>query len=149
VKVSGFDKFKAGSQTVTITLGGKTATFKVTVGPGPFVGTWEGMMFRQFQGEEGEFPVTLIMTDDTWTISYPPYKDGKITGGYDYRGNVYSGTYTRDSNTGRHATLVLKKAEHSEDWAPPAADIISATQLKITGSNIRAKFGEAVIFTKR
>jgi hypothetical protein len=127
LKISGYDRFKGGNQTITVTLGGKTATFRVTVAPNPFVGTWHGTYIRKnSQGVvEVEASVTLIMSEDSWSVTIP--KAGKMSWGYEF-----SGTYTRDTDSGRHAKLLLNKGDST--FAPGAADILSYSELKLSES---------------
>ncbi|MDR1147849.1 MAG: bacterial Ig-like domain-containing protein [Spirochaetaceae bacterium] len=46
--ISGYDKLKAGSQRVTITVGGASASFTVTVASNPLVGTWRGTSTHRY-----------------------------------------------------------------------------------------------------
>jgi hypothetical protein len=135
LKVSGYDRFKGGNQTVTITLGGKTATFRVTVGSNPFVGTWHGMGDYSSMQSNDEYPVTLIMSEDSWSVSWP--KTEKVFE------DEYGGTYTRDSDSGKHAELLLKKFDRNS--AATAAELLSLNELKLTGGT----FGrDGLILTK-
>jgi predicted small secreted protein len=142
-KASGFDKFKAGSQTVTITLGGKTATFKVTVSPNLFVGTWHGTTKPDSTGKFET--LTFVMTENTWTFTRSGADDGygrpfEITS---------SGTYTRDS--GRHAILVVEKGKGTvgiEDGSNNVT-VLPSGELKFTDD--RSPYGPRfnnVTFTK-
>ncbi|GHV90898.1 hypothetical protein AGMMS50268_14010 [Spirochaetia bacterium] len=123
LKISGYDRFKAGNQTVTVTIGGRSATFRVTVEQSPFVGTW---LASRTTGA-GTYPVTLTMSEDSWAVSWPTI-DGVI------KGYEYGGTYTRDSDTGngKHATL---SQGYVYTEAPTDAQILSATELQLTGNN--------------
>jgi hypothetical protein len=141
VKVSGFDKFKAGSQTVTITLGGKTATFKVTVSPNPFVGTWTWINEKESAPQDTvrTTKVTIQMTEDTWTLTETEIQ---LSGDKSSKDTTYNGTYTR--NSGRHADL-LEKLNPSMKLT---ADILSSTltALKFTGRLIN---DDTVTFTRQ
>jgi hypothetical protein len=132
LKISGYDRFKEGNQTITVTIGGKSATFRVTVAPNPFAGTWRGTYVRKsVKGVvEAQMPVTLVMTEDSWSVSIPKTvgSDGKIYNGYEF-----SGTYTRDTDSGKHAEFLLKKSGYNSGIAPKAADLLSSTELKLTG----------------
>jgi hypothetical protein len=138
VKTSGFDKFKAGSQTITVTLGGKTATFKVTVGPNLFVGTWAWVnMEPKNTGYTAR--VDLQMTEDAWTLTEIVIGDGTS------RDNIYNGTYTRDN--GRHANLVVKDDRFG---TKRSADIISLEPLVLKLAGFRSSVdNEQVRLTKR
>jgi hypothetical protein len=140
VKVSGFDKFKAGSQTVTITLGGKTATFKVTVSPNPFAGTWTWINEKETppQNTHRTAKVTIQMTEDTWTLTETVIRLSDNNS----EDRTFSGTYTR--NSGRHADLVEKLNPSMK----LTADILSSTltTLKFTGRLIN---DDTVTFTRR
>jgi hypothetical protein len=126
LKVSGYERFKVGNQTITVTLGGKTATFRVTVAPNPFVGTWHGTWRDTYNGEVRTGPVILIMTDDTWAVSIPKTER---TG----EGHEFSGTYTRDSNNLKYVKLRLNKTD--KRFAPDAAEILSHTEVKLSGNS--------------
>jgi hypothetical protein len=132
LKVSGYDRFKGGNQTVTVTLGGKTAEFRVTVAPSPFIGTWNGVWDESSTREELISTITLIMTEDTWLF--------RVEQGYIAQGE-YSGTYTRDNDSGRYATLLVKErkggaAATSTNVVPTAAQILSSTEMKVTGEHM-------------
>jgi hypothetical protein len=132
LKISGYDRFKAGEQTVTVTIGGRSAAFTVTVGPNLFVGTWYGAA-SNIPGQGGARPVILTMSEDSWSLTFtqlvnqaPPTTE-------------YTGTYTRDS--GRRATLL-----GAVGWAGDTVEILSYGQLKITGGVV---FGEPGIILTR
>jgi hypothetical protein len=142
LKVSGYDRFKGENQTITVTLGGKTATFRVTVAPNPFVGTWRGTYIRT--GNNGVVeetrPVTLIMSEDSWSMTWDV-----LTASGKYVPETYSGTYTRDSGSGKRATLGLVDYRFSPSGAPETAEILSHTELQLTA----AIFGrDGLMFTK-
>jgi translation elongation factor P/translation initiation factor 5A len=126
LKISGYERFKGGNQTITVTLGGKSATFRVTVTPNPFVGTWRGTYTRKNSKGvvEETRSVTLVMAEDSWSVTIP--KTGNMTG-YDF-----TGTYTRDTDSGKHAKLLLKNGNST--FAPGAAEILSSTELKLSES---------------
>ncbi|MDR3201400.1 MAG: bacterial Ig-like domain-containing protein [Spirochaetales bacterium] len=128
LKISGYDRFKGGNQTITVTIGGKSATFRVTVAPNPFVGTWRGMYTRKNSKgvvEEATL-VTLVMSEDSWSVTIPK-TTGKVTSEYEL-----SGTYTRDTDSGKQAKLLLNRGDRT--LAPGAADILSSTELKLYDS---------------
>jgi len=129
LQVSGYDKFKEGPQNVTVTVGGKSATFAVRVGPSPFVGVW-GASF-EFAGKMDT--VTLEMSEDTWSITWvEPGGDG-IRPSI----NKAGGTYTRDSGT--HATL-LNQTNNGWVTTPKEASIIQPNILKLSGGLFRSSF---------
>ncbi|MDR1929585.1 MAG: bacterial Ig-like domain-containing protein, partial [Treponema sp.] len=118
LKISGYDRFKGGNQVVTVTIGGRSAAFRVTVAPNPFVGTWQGTKIDTF-GKGHAIPVTFIMTEDSWSMSFETEE--------------YIGTYTRDNDSGKRAALLPGKSGYSGSTAPEAAEILSPTALKLTG----------------
>jgi hypothetical protein len=132
LKVSGYERFQGGNQTIAVTLGGKTATFKVTVAPNPFVGTWRGTYTRNnSQGVvDIKAPVTLIMSEDSWSVTIPEHVS---SAGGKYSASEFSGTYTRDTDSGKHAKFLLKKSNSVGTLT--AADILSSSVLKLESSN--------------
>lgn len=132
LKISGYDRFKAGDQTITVTLGGKTTTFTVTVAPDLFVGTWHGEKTETEGYAVKKLEMTLEMTEDSWKLIRK------------YAGDEYSGTYTRDSDR-KHARLHLMKSGAESGVAPTSAEILSPTTLKLIGG----VFGQGgLVFTK-
>jgi uncharacterized protein YkuJ len=117
LQISGYDRFKAGNQTITITLGGKTDTFRVTVGPNPFVGTWRGMDVNTVT--QRNTLITLTITEDLWTAAWDDQE--------------YSGTYTRDSDSGKRAALALKGSNFRSQLPPTNAEILSTAEMKLVG----------------
>jgi hypothetical protein len=136
LKISGYDRFKGGNQTVAITLGGKSATFRVTVAPNPFAGIWYGTMSEKHGQEVRTLPMTLVMSEDSWSVSWEKTAH--------YAADGYSGTYTRDRDSGKRAQLFLEKTGYNRSVAPEAAEILSPDLLKLTGGS----FGrEGIMFT--
>jgi hypothetical protein len=136
LKISGYDRFKEGNQTVTVTLGGKSAAFRVTVAPSPFVGTWHGIYSDSFD-KANQLPMTLVMSEDSWKLSWE--KTARASG------DEYSGTFTRDRDSGKYAELLLVKYGFNRNIAPTAAEILSSGEMKLTGGI----FGrDGLIFTK-
>jgi hypothetical protein len=129
LKITGYDRFKGGNQTITVTLGGKTATFRVTVAPNPFLGTWRGTWRYQTGESVSTGPMILIMTEDLWSVTIPEYESG----GSKYNASEFSGTYTRDSDSGKYAKLLINKGDRT--FAPETAEILSPTQVKLSGNS--------------
>jgi hypothetical protein len=125
LKISGYDRFKGGNQTISITLGGKSDTFRVTVAPNPFTGTWHGTLIRTSGQATMATSMTLIMSEDSWSLSWERTAQAPA--------DEYSGTYTRDSDRGKSADLQLLKYGFNRDIAPTAAVILSLSELHITG----------------
>jgi hypothetical protein len=125
LKISGYDRFKGGNQTITVALGGKNATFRVTVAPNQFEGTWYGTTSDKHGEEVWTLPRTLTMSEDSWTVKWEKTEH--------YASDEYSGTYTRDSDSGKHAELLLKKWGFNQSMAPKAIEVLSSTELKLTG----------------
>jgi hypothetical protein len=141
-QVSGYDRFKGGNQTITLTLGGKTTTFRVTVAPSPFLGTWHGTVYDRVDGggrrhnvndgrgpsdTERPAPVTFVITEDSWSLVIPKTEN--------FNGvTEYSGTYTRDTDTGKTVKLVAKKAgQYNNLRSAPTAAEITSYGLRLTG----------------
>jgi hypothetical protein len=125
LKISGYDRFKGGNQTITVTLGGKNTTFRVTVAPNPLVGTWYATWTENHGQEVWTRPVILIMSEDSWQVIIEKTEH--------YLASEYSGTYTRDSDNGKHAELLLKKTSGGSGTAPNAVEVLSSIELKLTG----------------
>jgi hypothetical protein len=125
LKISGYDRFKGGNQTITMSLGGKSATFRVTVAPNPFAGNWHGTLIRTSGQETRTIPMMLIMSEDSWSLSWESTGHSPA--------DEYSGTYTRDSDSGKHAELRLLKYGFNRSIAPTAAVILSPNEIHITG----------------
>ena len=138
IQISGFDRFKGGNQTVTVSFGGKSDTFRVTVTPNPFVGTWQGMYVPVADDPSKNIPITLIITEDTWSVSNSsePSRSG------------FSGTYARDNNNGKTATLsIVKNSDPQRRNGPTNAELLSPAQLKLSGGNT-AEFARGLVFIK-
>ena len=126
-QISGHNRFQSGEQTITVSFGGRSDTFRVTIGPSPLIGPWHGTL--------GTIPILLIMTANTWTMSWPE-RIG-ITGAENF-----SGTFTRDTQTG----AVEFSATEGPPTRPRAGDLLSANELIITGSGLFPSGG--VTFTR-
>jgi len=120
-QISGFDRFRGGEQTVTVSFGGRSDTFRVTVGPNPFVGTWSGTSAFG----RSEAPITLTMTADTWTMSWPA-SPGLIAGNL-------SGTFTRDTDTGRTVAFTLTQGPHG--FNPRTGEIFPPRELRVNAGS--------------
>jgi hypothetical protein len=129
LKISGYDRFQGGNQTVTLTIGGRSATFRVTVAPNPFVGAWQGAYVRTFAGETFRRAALLTMKEDSWTILLEESSD------FGAPQEEYSGTYTRDSNKGRSVELLLTSSGRDRRTPPTGAYISSedGRRLQVTG----------------
>ncbi|GHT08960.1 hypothetical protein FACS189426_05910 [Bacteroidia bacterium] len=75
MKVSGYDPFKAENQVVTLSLGGKTTNFRVTVLPSTLPGIWRIEGERSWQ----EFRMT---NDNKWIFTMSNL-NGEVTGTYE------------------------------------------------------------------
>ncbi|MDR3342522.1 MAG: bacterial Ig-like domain-containing protein [Treponema sp.] len=137
LKVSGYERFTEGNQTVTVTIGGKTSTFRVTVAPNPFVGTWH---VTYDHNSVVVSTVILTMTEDSWLVTIPRVDSSGEKFGTDHE---FSGTYTRDTDSGKTANLVLKKGNMI--YTPKAAEILSSTEVKLSGAG---EFHEAKTLTR-
>jgi len=124
-QISGFDRFRGGEQTVTVSFGGRSDTFRVTVGPNPFIATWTG---TRTAGRD-ELSLTLTMAaDNTWTLSWPAVQGGA-------HAQTFSGTFTRDTETGRTASLTITGTEgpNRANTGPSNVEILSPRELRLTG----------------
>jgi hypothetical protein len=136
LKISGYDRFKGGNQTVTVMLGGKSASFRVTVAPNPFLGTWRATRVDPYDKTK-LLPMTLVMSEDSWKLSWERTEHSPA--------EEYSGTYTRDNDSGKRAELLIARSGTNRSMAPAAAEILSLAELKLTGGI----FGrDGLIFTK-
>jgi hypothetical protein len=63
-KITGYDPLRAGEQRITVTVGGKSDVFMVTV-TNPFEGTWAGLWKVN---NETEILVTLKIDGNSWTL---------------------------------------------------------------------------------
>jgi hypothetical protein len=99
IKITGYDPLRAGEQTVTVTVAGKSDAFKVTV-TNPFEGTWAGQWNIGSQMVNGVIqpdvlaPVTLTIDGSAWSLRTLD-KGGKPV--------ELRGVYTADRST--HANL--------------------------------------------
>jgi hypothetical protein len=89
LKIVGYDKFRMGDQKITVTVGGKSDTFMVTV-TSPFEGTWTG----QWGPKEKPRPVRLRISNTLWEL---------ITTDEDGERLKLNGVFVPDS--GSHAKL--------------------------------------------
>jgi len=98
VKITGYDPLRAGEQRVTVTAGGQSDTFTVTV-TNPFEGTWAGQWKVGSQTVDGKLtdilePVTLKIDGSAWSLQTRNDKGEAVE---------LRGVYTPDSGT--HANL--------------------------------------------
>jgi hypothetical protein len=142
LKISGYDRFQGGNQTVTLTIGGRSATFRVTVAPNPFVGVWRGALLRTSAGKTFRRAALLTMQEDSWTILLEESAD------FGAPQEEYGGTYTRDNNKGRSVELQLTNSGRDRRTPPTGAYISSenGSSLQITGGAFNGEwsgFGRA------
>ena len=123
-QITGYERFISGNQTITVTVGGKSDTFRVTVGPSTLVGTWNSTY--KFNDVSTHI---LTMTENTWVMTYIPSGDTSKSQ------TSASGTYTRDTNTGNVAafTYVASGGGFASN-APRSAELRSPRELIITGA---------------
>jgi len=135
-QVSGLNRFRSGQQTVTVSFGGRSDTFTVTVGPNRFVGTWNttGVNNREL--------MRLTMTENTWTVVWPEGRGGfgSVPGEY------MSGTHTRDTETGRTVEFTRTEGVNDVNIVLRAGEIISPNELRLTGGGLFS--GNGVTFTR-
>ena len=117
-QISGLDRFRGGEQTITVSFGGRSDTFRVTVGANPFIGTWTGI---RVTATGQEVRMTLTMTADTWTMSWPAVP-GVIAG------NV-GGTFTRDTETGR--TVEFRRTDGPAGGDPRSGEVLSMREFNV------------------
>jgi hypothetical protein len=72
LKITGYDPLRAGEQRVTVTVGGQSDSFTVTV-TNPFEGTWAGQWKAGSQIVDGKsqdvlVPLTLTMEGSAWSL---------------------------------------------------------------------------------
>jgi len=72
LKITGYDPLRAGEQRITVTVGGQSDIFLVTV-TNPFEGTWSGQWQAGTQTIDGKSvaimaPVTLALIGTSWTL---------------------------------------------------------------------------------
>jgi hypothetical protein len=129
--VSEYDKLKAGSQKLTITIGGASDSFTVTVAPNPFVGTWQGTIKRDWseEGSDGNrvrgeetHRLTLIMSNDTWSLT-------EERGSHIAYEKQWEGTY-RVINSGQ---VALQRTSSSHLGEIPDGGTLSSNMLKLSG----------------
>jgi hypothetical protein len=89
LKIVGYDKFRMGDQKVTVTAGGKSDTFMVTVAS-PFEGTWAGA----WGPKEEPKPALLRISNTLWELTTVDGKGASVT---------LNGVFAPDS--GSHAKL--------------------------------------------
>jgi hypothetical protein len=116
MKVSGYDPLKAGPQVVTLSLGGKTTSFRVTVGASPFVGTW------RINSEKNWYELRLT-DNNQWTLRMSTLHGDPLTGSYEVVGKQ-----TARMNNNNDFFLKLQDAV-----------LVSPNQLKVT---IKYKIGD-------
>ncbi|MDR0720969.1 MAG: bacterial Ig-like domain-containing protein [Treponema sp.] len=98
LRITGYDPLRAGEQRVTVTVGGKSDSFMVTV-TNPFEGTWAGQWEAGSQIVDGRMrdmvtPVTLTIEGSAWLLRTTDKAGESVE---------LRGVYTPDS--GAHAKL--------------------------------------------
>jgi hypothetical protein len=98
LKITGYDPLRAGEQRITVTVGGQSDTFTVTV-TNPFEGTWAGQWETGSQIVDGKSrdvfePVILTREGSAWSLRTRDSTGEPVE---------LRGVYTPDSNT--HAKL--------------------------------------------
>ena len=131
-QITGFNRFRAGQQRVTISFGGRSDTFLVTVGPSPLVGTWSGTT----RAGGNDVPMTLVMTENTWRFSWPA--------GQGIAGEYMSGTYVRDTETGRTVVFTRTGGQSFVGAIPQAGELLSPREFRVTG----VSFFDNITFTR-
>jgi hypothetical protein len=131
LKISGYDPLWLGSQTVTVTIGGANADFKVTVAP---LGTWDGNVRGEIADvdEDVNLPsrwilATLEIEEKSWSLRFynnsaSPVKLGRnktIIPSKEYF-EAGSGTYIVEGGT----HIVFLRSRGERETAPDAANII-------------------------
>jgi hypothetical protein len=136
LKISGYDRFQGGNQTVTLTIGGRSTTFRVTVAANPFVGVWRGALLRNSGGKTFRRAALLTMQEDSWTFLLEESAD------FGAPQEEYSGTYTRDRNKGRSVELLLTNSGRDRRTPPTGAYISSenGSSLQITGGTFNGEW---------
>jgi hypothetical protein len=89
LRIVGYDKFRMGDQRVTVTVGGKSDTFRVTV-ISPFEGTWAG----EWGAKEESKPLRLRIANTLWELTTVDGNGETL---------ILHGVFTPDS--GSHAKL--------------------------------------------
>ncbi|MDR0684574.1 MAG: bacterial Ig-like domain-containing protein [Spirochaetaceae bacterium] len=98
LKITGYDPLRAGDQRITVTVGGQSDSFTVTV-INPFEGVWSGQWkigseIVNGQSRDIVAPVTLTMEGSAWTLRTRDNRGESVE---------LRGVYTADSST--HAKL--------------------------------------------
>jgi hypothetical protein len=120
LKITGYDPLRAGKQKVTVTAGGQSDSFNVTVS-NPFEGTWSGRWLIGndiVNGKSVEVyaPVTLTMEGNTWVLQTQDRRKQPVE---------LRGVYTPDSST--HAKL---QCDDSRGAGDVTRDSSTAMRLK-------------------
>ncbi|MDR1948856.1 MAG: bacterial Ig-like domain-containing protein [Spirochaetaceae bacterium] len=121
LNITGYDPLRAGEQKVTVTVGGQSDSFTVTVA-NPFEGTWAGQRKVDSQVVDGErrdvfAPVTLTMEASTWRLQTQGSRGEPVE---------LRGVYTPDSNT--HAKL---QCDDSRGTGDVNRDSSSSTEMRL------------------
>ncbi|MDR2479498.1 MAG: bacterial Ig-like domain-containing protein [Treponema sp.] len=108
LKITGYDPLRAGEQKITVTVGGQSDSFTVTV-TNPFEGTWAGQWKTGSQLVDGKSidvfaPVVLTMEGSAWSLRTNNSAGETVE---------LRGVYTPDSNT--HAKLQCNDTKGAGD----------------------------------
>jgi hypothetical protein len=108
LKITGYDPLRAGEQKVTVTVGGQSDSFTVTV-VNPFEGTWAGQWQTGTQIVDGKSvavfaPITLKMEGSAWSLQTRNSAGESVE---------LRGVYTPDS--GAHAKLQCSDSRGAGD----------------------------------
>jgi hypothetical protein len=108
LKITGYDPLRAGKQKITVTVGGQSDSFTVTV-TNPFEGVWAGQWKAGSQMVDGKsrdilVPVTLKMEGSAWSLQTSD-REGKPV--------ELRGVYAPDSST--HAKVQCNDSRGAGD----------------------------------
>jgi hypothetical protein len=125
LKITGYDPLRAGEQRVTVTVGGQSDSFRVTV-TNPFEGIWVGQWKAGSQMVNGKrqdilAPITLTIEGSAWLLRTRD-KEGKSV--------ELRGVYTPDSNT--HAKLQCDDSRGTGDVTRDSSTVMRLKNVLIS-----------------
>jgi len=162
--ISGYDKTKTGSQTLTVTFGGKTATFTVTVNPAASGKTVTGITVTpptkiQYNINE-DLDIAGMVVTATYSDATTEAVTGSTTSGYD-KTKVGSQNITVTNNgktavftvivinpgvlyiiTGSGTSFTAAKGTATIGTAGPIPDVINAIRTDANGAACVIQFGD-------